>query len=693
MRCSCPACHAELTYEGEPPRFCSRCGSSLQQVITAALDATDAYQPTGETALLTGVASNSAAPDQIGGYQLLKKLGAGGMGAVYEAQDLASGQRVALKLIKRGASLSDSAAQRFRQEGRLASSITHPRCVFVLAADEDQGKPFIVMELMPGPTLADLVRQEGPLPASKAVALIYDVIEGLQEAHRLGLVHRDVKPANCFLDENGRAKIGDFGLAKVLDHHETGDAPTAIALTGTGTFLGTPLYAAPEQIKGYKVDQQVDVYAVGATLYYLLSGKAPFEEQQSVTAVLARIVSEDPEPIQRQDLPTGLEAVVFQAMQRDRSKRFRDLETLRQALLAYLPGRSRIVRIGLRFTAILVDLFLGFLILTTFALGLGWLLSSTGITTMQGGVDILFDDALLSSVLSSLLLHSLVFLLPESLWGRTLGKWLFRLRLSDPEVGGIPRFRKVLIRTAIFMLATNLVFWVVLLFQQRMVPSSTTNNTIAQQSLKEDHSWKITMGEEFLGILLGAALLASTMRRSNGYRGLHEILSGTATIWLPAPPPRSILPQILLNSAVPQEARPLAEPLVMGNFTLSHELWQNESGAVYADRDEKLARPVWLWLHADGIPNLEQARRTVSRPTRWRWLACGAYAGKSWDAFLATPGISLTTLLSQGHKLDWPATYHLLVELCEEMRAARQDNTTVPIMAPQQVWIQQRGCV
>ncbi|HMP18674.1 MAG TPA: hypothetical protein PKD72_16730, partial [Gemmatales bacterium] len=201
------------------------------------------------------------------------------------------------------------------------------------------------------------------------------------------------------------------------------------------------------------------------------------------------------------------------------------------------------------------------------------------------------------------------------------------------------------------------------------------------------------MGEEFLGILLGAALLASTMRRSNGYRGLHEILSGTATIWLPAPPPRSILPQILLNSAVPQEARPLAEPLVMGNFTLSHELWQNESGAVYAGRDEKLARPVWLWLHADGIPNLEQARRTVSRPTRWRWLACGAYAGKSWDAFLATPGISLTTLLSQGHKLDWPATYHLLVELCEEMRAARQDNTTVPIMAPQQVWIQQRGCV
>src|SRR5262249_34153618 len=148
---------------------------------------------------------------------------------------------------------SREAVERFRQEGRLASMVAHPRCVFVYAADEDAGRPYIVMELMPGDTLHDYLEKRGPLPPHEAVAKILDVIDGLLEAHQLGVVHRDVKPSNCFLEADGRVKIGDFGLSKSL--------VSGSNLTRTGAFLGTPLFASPEQVRGEPVDPQSDVYS------------------------------------------------------------------------------------------------------------------------------------------------------------------------------------------------------------------------------------------------------------------------------------------------------------------------------------------------------------------------------------------------------------------------------------------------
>ena len=220
-------------------------------------DATAARQFAGEAAQ-----AGSDLPPEIRGYRLLGLLGSGGMGAVYQAEDLSSGRRVALKLIGSEFTSSTSAVERFRQEGRLASLIAHPRCVFVLAADEDAGRPYIVMELMPGSTLQELVEKQGSLPQTEAVAKTLDVIEGLQEAHRLGVIHRDVKPSNCFVLDDGRVKIGDFGLAKSLIH--TG------SLTRTGTFLGTLLYAPPEQIKGETIDVRTDVY-LGACCHRCIS--------------------------------------------------------------------------------------------------------------------------------------------------------------------------------------------------------------------------------------------------------------------------------------------------------------------------------------------------------------------------------------------------------------------------------------
>ena len=256
------------------------------------------YRSTRPTA---GAAGVEEFPDRIAGFRLVRKLGSGGMGTVFEAEDEAQAQRVAVKLIGRDHVASSEAVERFRQEGKLASAVTHPRCVFVLAVDDYRGVPYIVMELMPGTTLQTLVEKAGPLDPATAIVKIFDVIEGLQEFHKRGLIHRDVKPSNCFLEHEGRVKIGDFGLSKSLE----GGAD----LTRTGTFIGTPLYASPEQIKRNLVDERTDVYSVAATLYYLLAGHPPVQAKDAAEA-LARIASEPAPPLRGHcpDIPRALEA-------------------------------------------------------------------------------------------------------------------------------------------------------------------------------------------------------------------------------------------------------------------------------------------------------------------------------------------------------------------------------------------------
>ena len=200
MQLICPRCQHTLEFSGDRPSFCGYCGSALAE--TKALTPVDPEAPT----LAPGPAApaDEAVPEVVGGYRLLRVLGGGGMGTVYEAQDAASGRRVALKLISQQYAGSPDAVERFRQEGRLASTVSHPRCVFVFAADEAAGRPYIVMELMPGSTLDDRVEKNGPFAPQDAIVAILDVIEGLEEAHRHGVIHRDVKPSNCFLEADGR---------------------------------------------------------------------------------------------------------------------------------------------------------------------------------------------------------------------------------------------------------------------------------------------------------------------------------------------------------------------------------------------------------------------------------------------------------------------------------------------------------
>jgi serine/threonine protein kinase/phage FluMu protein Com len=254
MQVACPHCRQVLEFADRRPAFCGFCGGSLANAIDH-LASTQAYvevacQEAPTQMYLGGDAGSgsSFAPaghsDSVGDYKLLRQLGQGGMGVVYEAEQGATGRRVALKLLSPKLAHTDESMERFVREGRLAAAFSHPRSTFVFGAGQHAGQPYITMELMPGRTLNDVCRDEGPLPVNRAVDYILDVIEGLEAAHAAGIIHRDVKPSNCFLDSDGRVKVGDFGLSKSL----VSDAD----LTRTGAFLGTPLFAAPEQVHGLR---------------------------------------------------------------------------------------------------------------------------------------------------------------------------------------------------------------------------------------------------------------------------------------------------------------------------------------------------------------------------------------------------------------------------------------------------------
>jgi hypothetical protein len=605
----------------------------------------------------------------VGGYRLLRPLGSGGMGTVYEAEDTASGRRVALKLISPDYAGSTDVVERFRREGRLASTLSHPRCVFVLAADEEAGRPYIVMELMPGRTLEDLVAAEGPMKPETAIARIFDVIDGLQEAHRLGFIHRDVKPSNCFLDAEDRVKVGDFGLAKSLTRGEN--------LTRTGSFLGTLLFAAPEQIKGEPVDAQTDVYAVAATLYYLLTGRAPFAGGDAA-ATLARTVSE-PAPSMRgprPELDAALDAVVLRGLERDRGRRWRGLAEFRAALLPFQPGALSIATLGVRFAAYLLDCFFLFLVNAL----LTALLMPAAVTEMTETPSSRAPQYLALAV--SVLYYALL----EGLWGASLGKRLLRLRVRRASGRARPGLVRALLRTAAFegllnlALLTQIAVW--LLF-------APAGSSAAEWARDAPCAYLLLSLIPLAGMVAGIAALLAPMRARNGYRGLHEWISGTRVVCLPWPEKRRALAGRPLDWALLQ---PHGVPESLGPFVIHGALRWDDRARVLLGQDRGLGRAVWLWLRPRTDEPLSNSRREISRVARLRWLACGRDADWQWDAFMAFGGGPLDHSVRPGGE-SWPLVRPILEQLADELAVAAAEGTLPDTLDRDQVWIGSDGQV
>jgi hypothetical protein len=191
-------------------------------------------------------------PCQFGGYRLRGLLGRGGMGTVYDAEQIATARRVALKMLGQGLD-SPEMRKRFLREGRLAAGVSHPNSLYVFGSEEIEGVPVITMEIAGSGTLKDKLRRRGPLPTTEAVDAILDVIAGLEAAFAAGMLHRDIKPSNCFVSPDGSVKIGDFGLSvSTLARDDS-------YVTAAGVIMGTPAYASPEQLRGDDLDVRADV--------------------------------------------------------------------------------------------------------------------------------------------------------------------------------------------------------------------------------------------------------------------------------------------------------------------------------------------------------------------------------------------------------------------------------------------------
>src|SRR5207253_8751937 len=224
---------------------------------------------------------------RLGPYEIVAPIGAGGMGEVYRARDTRIGREVAFKVLPPALALDGDRLRRFELEARAAGTLNHPNLVTVYDLGTDNGTPYVAMELLEGETLREKMELNGSavrLPIRKAIDYSVQIANGLAAAHEKGIVHRDLKPENIFITKDGRAKILDFGLAKLKIGTDEGktDARTAQRDTSPGTIVGTAGYMSPEQVRGQQVDHRTDIFSFGAMLYEMLSGRRPFKGDSSV---------------------------------------------------------------------------------------------------------------------------------------------------------------------------------------------------------------------------------------------------------------------------------------------------------------------------------------------------------------------------------------------------------------------------
>ena len=268
-------------------------------------------------------------PDVVGGFRVLRELGRGGMGVVLEAEDLKLGRRVALKLIVAQFAADAAIRDRFLHEARAIAAIDHDNVVPILQVGEEQGLPFIVMPLLKGETLDARLKRVGKLSAAEVKRIGRDVAAGLAAAHAAGIVHRNIKPANIWLDaENGRARILDFGLAKPVERADAADP-----LTRAGAVMGTPHYMAPEQAKAEAVDRRADLFSLGAVLYHAATGQQPFPGK-TVWVVLQAVTERTPPApaaVER-EVPPELSALIVKLLAKDATHRPQSAQAVAGAL-------------------------------------------------------------------------------------------------------------------------------------------------------------------------------------------------------------------------------------------------------------------------------------------------------------------------------------------------------------------------
>lgn len=644
---------------------CDRCGAvipatSTDRLCPACLMSGALASPGGKFETVSLASGESLSlygpsefPCEFGGYRLLGLLGRGGMGTVYEAEQIATGRRVALKML--GQQLdSPEMRQRFLREGRLAASVNHPNSLYIFGSEEIEGLPVITMEIAGAGTLKDKLKKRGPLAVTEAVDAILDVISGLESAFAVGVLHRDIKPSNCFVSPEGSVKVGDFGLSVSTL------ARTDTFVTAHGKIMGTPAYASPEQLRGDPLDLRSDIYSVGATLFTLLTDRAPFEGDNAVQ-VVAHAVNQKPKSLTelRQDVPPGLAWVVARCLAKEPDGRYADYASLRNALLTFSSREPEPASIRVRASAGWIDYLI--------ALLPAYLVLMLLVGAEELIVQPLAERTLYSAryYLALFAVGLLYFSIAEGIWGAGLGKYLKGLRVVRIN-GRPPGVARALIRI--------------------LIPIGCVEGVRMplMMALISDADWTGFQTAMYViaAIVCGwiPVLLVLRARRKNGFATVWDLASGTRVVVKPKGAVRASIEP----AAKPEMPAERAESL--GPYRIIEEM---VPGKWIVATDPVLRRRVWLLRR--GSSELSPARRNVTRPGRLRWLQKVEAAEATWDAFEATEGVPFSSLVEDSKRLPWGTLRHWLHDLASELWDATGDQSLPAELSLDHVWITASG--
>lgn len=604
----------------------------------------------------------------FGHYRVIRPIGGGGMGAVYEAEDLDTSRRVAIKLLSHKLD-SPEARERFFREGRLAASINHPNSVYIFGTEEVAGTPVISMELLSGGTLQDVVHKRGPMRPGDAVDAILQIIEGLEAAQKSGILHRDIKPSNCFVDSNGTIKIGDFGLSISTA------VRTEPALTADGAFLGTPAFCPPEQLRGEELNVRSDIYSVGATLFYLLTGRTPFEAQNVVALIATVLEKPSPSPRDlRPDVSDGLAKIVQRCLHKVRGDRYANYAELRRALEPFSSAAPVPAPLGLRFVAGCLDVLALNLAIQAIVLGFFGGLGNL--------VDVLSrpDPKALLYMAGCLFFSVLYYAVFEGFFGAAAGKAICGLRVVRPN-RNLPGFWRAGGRALLYTIVPLLPFW---------ITSAATHPGGLREFLSSPKlfvAWPDTgsAGYYFLASTpyVVMALMFLSARRRNGFRAVHDFATNTQVIARSHLPPRASMVQ------TPEPAVPAAAGAMVGPYRVLETLAEEPGCRWLVGFDLRLLRKVWIRQLPPGTAPFPINLRNLGRPTRLRWLTGKRSESESWDAFEAPGGQPFVAVA--GKPQSWDQVRFWLWDLAQELAAAQRDHNEPAVLALDRVWLTADG--